>query len=60
MCGLFLKGPEFRSIFEEARSLELSTPDLAPVAARHQMAVQPTHPLPPMPKVFQVVIQFVA
>ena len=26
MCGLFLKGPESRSGFEEARSLEVLTP----------------------------------
>ena len=27
MCGLFLTGPESRSIFKEARSLEVLTPD---------------------------------
>ena len=26
VCGLFLTGPESRSVFEEARSLEVSTP----------------------------------
>ena len=26
MCGLFLTGPESRSVFEEARSLEVLTP----------------------------------
>ena len=28
MCGLFLTGPESRFIFEEARSLEVLTPEL--------------------------------
>ena len=28
MCGLFLTDPEARSVFEEARSLEVLTPGL--------------------------------
>ena len=46
MCGLFLTGPESKSIFEEARSLEVLTPDLSKLYNHNQGSASvpsPTH-----------------